>query len=140
MPTKKTVFNTIAAQFAGTPGDLFCGTVHAADLGKGHVTESWCCVDCGVDTAPGCLDGSALRRELTLKPKVSIHFDASSEAYMVRRHVWKRARMKPLGGCLCIGCLERRLGRRLRPKDFEPGHELNAMPGTPRLLSRRRGL
>ena len=26
--------------------------------------------------------------------------------------------MEPWGGCLYVGCLEARLGRRLKPKDF----------------------
>jgi len=37
---------------------------------------------------------------------------------MVRDEVWAAASMKPNGGFLCIGCLERRLRRRLRPGDF----------------------
>jgi hypothetical protein len=49
--------------------------------------------------------------------------------------------MKPEGGCLCIGCLEKRLGRRLKPKDFPRDHPLNdvRVPGTERLRRRRRG-
>ena len=31
--------------------------------------------------------------------------------------------MEPYGGCLCIGCLEKRIGRKLKPKDF-PDHPL----------------
>jgi hypothetical protein len=53
------------------------------------------CVDCGDDTY------------------------ASGEYYMV--HDWvlrEEAGMAPLGGMLCIGCLEERIGRRLRPADF----------------------
>ena len=47
--------------------------------------------------------------------------------------------MKPRGGCLCIGCLERRLGRALRAKDFPKGHEFNSprVPATERLKQRR---
>jgi hypothetical protein len=41
-------------------------------------------------------------------------------------------------GCLCIGCLEKRIGRRLKPKDFTD-HPFNQLPGTPRLLNRRDG-
>ena len=33
--------------------------------------------------------------------------------------------MEPYGGCLCIGCLERRIGRKLKPKDFERNHPFN---------------
>jgi hypothetical protein len=38
------------------------------------------------------------------------------EHYMVHPKVWKKAGMDR--GFLCIGCLERRLGRRLTAKDF----------------------
>jgi hypothetical protein len=46
-------------------------------------------------------------------------------------------KMEGMGGCLCIGCLERRIGRRLKRKDF-PDHELNWLSGTPRLRSRQK--
>ena len=40
-------------------------------------------------------------------------------------------------GCLCIGCLEQRIGRKLMPMDF-PDHVFNTdLPGTPRLMERR---
>ena len=45
--------------------------------------------------------------------------------------------MGPMDGCLCIGCLEKRLGRVLRPKDFKRGHPFNTLPGTPRLIKRQ---
>jgi hypothetical protein len=32
--------------------------------------------------------------------------------------------MERLGGCLCVGCLEARLGRELTPADFTE-HEVN---------------
>jgi hypothetical protein len=44
---------------------------------------------------------------------------------------------KAFGGCLCIGCIEKRIGRELKPKDFEPYHAFNDMPGTTRLMKRR---
>ena len=52
------------------------------------------CVDCGVNV-----------------------FDIN-ESYMVHHHVWKKAGMKPLGGKLCVGCIEKRLGRKLNCNDF----------------------
>jgi hypothetical protein len=39
--------------------------------------------------------------------------------------------MDPMGGCLCIGCLEKRLNRVLRPKDFQRGHPFNIAAGHP---------
>jgi hypothetical protein len=35
--------------------------------------------------------------------------------------------------------LEKRIGRRMRPKDFPADNGLNQLPGTPRLLNRRDG-
>ena len=37
---------------------------------------------------------------------------------MVTDTCWKRAGMKPRGGMLCIGCLEKRLGKKLTPRNF----------------------
>lgn len=52
------------------------------------------CKDCGLDTK-------------------KVH-----EEYMVEDLLWKKAGMKPKDGCLCIGCLERRIDRRLTHRDF----------------------
>jgi hypothetical protein len=72
---------------------------------------------------------------------VPLSFTPWSEVYTVRNTVWKQAGMEGWGGCLCIGCLEKRIGRQLTPKDFDPKHAFNTdeMPGTVRLLSRRMG-
>lgn len=55
--------------------------------------------------------------------------DSTNERYMVLHDVWAAAGMCPYG-LLCIGCLEQRLGRRLRPADFldvllntDPGYQ-----------------
>ena len=94
--------------------------------------EHWNCVDCGHNTAPG------------IAPRALAEWDIwqhdESEVYMVRPEIWKRAAMGDWGGCLCIGCLERRIGRRLRPKDFDRDHPFNQFPGSTRLLNRRDGV
>jgi hypothetical protein len=59
--------------------------------------EPFPCVDCGVDTTPP---------------------SGPSEYYMVKSRIWDRTGLAFDGGALCIGCLETRLGRRLRPQDF----------------------
>ena len=46
--------------------------------------------------------------------------------------IWEAAGMEPMAGCLCIGCLEKRIGRQLTPKDFMRKHPS-------RLLARREG-
>jgi len=116
---------------------------------KGLFPESWCCVDCGINTAPGCRNRVTMERAFKAaaviekltgeKAGVQETITHDSEIYLVHRPVWKAAGMEPFGGCLCIGCLEKRLGRRLQPKDFPRRHPLNRpyLPCTPRLRRRR---
>jgi hypothetical protein len=69
------------------------------------------CRDCRTDTLPTDPDAGG------------------TEYYGVDSRVWKAAGMEPNGGCLCIGCLEQRLGRRLWPADFT-GADINSLdPG-----------
>jgi hypothetical protein len=111
---------------------------------KGLISESHCCVDCGFNTAPGVLNRAEAEQEAARQIAAGINdwslpmqFNCQQEIYMVHDHVWRKAGMK-LGysGCLCIGCLERRIGRPLRPEDFTD-HPFNEAPGTDRLLERR---
>jgi hypothetical protein len=122
---------------------------HNDDLDlTGLVPESWHCVDCGVNTAPGLSNRDDMERAFAAKKAAGVlavtdgveqHVDDRSEVYTVRDAVWKAAGMEPYGGCLCIGCLEKRLGRQLTRKDFRRGHAFNnpRVPGTPRLMERR---
>jgi len=115
-----------------------------ADLAKRGIPESWHCIDCGINTAPGCLGRAAYMAEVERQRAngmsdswvVTLDIDERSEVYCVWPHVWAEAGMPEMGGCLCIGCLETRLGRRLRPKDFLLGG-LNNLMGTPRLMNRK---
>ena len=117
---------------------------------RGKVPESWLCVDCGINTAPGLLNRAEMEKALRTAtaigklagnddPGVKQHITHQSEIYTVRDTVWETAGMEPMGGCLCVGCLESRLGRRLEPKDFRRSHPFNSgrMPATPRLRERR---
>jgi hypothetical protein len=106
---------------------------------KGLATENWCCVDCGVDTAPGCLSRIELEIAYTINPNAEVpqRFGDDTEVYFVRDNVWKKAGMDGFDGCLCIGCLEKRIGRRLKPRDFDKDHPFNDLPGSERLMSRR---
>jgi hypothetical protein len=68
---------------------------------KGLFPETWCCVDCDYNTAPGCLP----REEIELRfnngeSGVEQSFDYQSEVYTVCQRVWEAAGMKPMGGCL----------------------------------------
>jgi hypothetical protein len=110
------------------------------------IPESWLCVDCGVNTAPGILNRADTEQAfksnlLSASGKISapMRVDEWSEVYMVRPKVWERAGMADFGGCLCIGCLEKRLGRVLVPKDFDRKHPFRDVPGTLRLAARRKG-
>jgi hypothetical protein len=107
---------------------------------EGLIPESWCCIDCGMDTAPGLLNRAEMEKAVeALGEKwyngasVPQTHDRTTEVYCVRPAVWKAAGMADFGGCLCIRCLEKRLRRQLRPKDFLREHAFNSlqMPGTP---------
>jgi hypothetical protein len=105
---------------------------------RGQTPESHDCVDCGVNTAPGVPNRVELEAAFNSGvEEVPYTITNQCEMYMVRDRVWEQARMAPMGGCLCIGCLEKRLGRRLRPKDFLRNHAFSVLPGTSRLLQRR---
>ena len=78
------------------------------------------CKDCGANTS------SFVRGE-------------RSEYYMVYNVLWKKAGMEE--GFLCIGCLEKRLGRQLGPKDFTDAPVNNlSRDQTGRLQSRLLGV
>jgi hypothetical protein len=108
------------------PGDLI-----------GRMSESYLCIDCGFNTAPGCV--GRIETELAFmdgQDSSPMTLTWEDETYMVRDKVWKEAGMEGYGGCLCIGCLEKRIGRRLRPKDFT-NHIFNSAPASERLRKRQ---
>jgi hypothetical protein len=90
------------------------------------------CDDCGMDTEPW-----PPRR-------------GTQEHYVVKHSVWQQAGMPSGvmdpdehlairgGGVLCVGCIERRLGRMLTTDDFVSGtlEFIKGCQSTPRLLSR----
>jgi hypothetical protein len=109
------------------------------------VPESWACIDCGINTAPGFLNRKEAEQgfaamPLTGRTGLEQQLDSRAEVYCVKPAVWKAAGMADFGGCLCIGCLEKRLGRMLNPKDFVRNHGFSELPGTDRLLARRDGV
>lgn len=103
---------------------------------KGQYSEHHNCVDCGFNTLPGAptraFVEAAFRGE-----DVKVSFTEDSEVYTVRDSLWERAGLAPYGGVLCVGCLEKRLGRKLKPKDFSP-HPFNdsCFPCSERLFQR----
>jgi hypothetical protein len=113
-----------------------------ADM-RGLIPESWACVDCGINTAPGFLNRGQAEQAFAAdweNQGVKQTVDEWSEVYTVKSAVWRAAGMEDFGGCLCIGCLEIRIGRTLVPKDFKRNHPFHWLPGTKRLLARRDGL
>ncbi len=113
---------------------------------KGTMSESYLCVDCSFDTHPGNLNRAEAEREAARQQRagkrkwgILYTHDHRSETYFVHDHIWKAVGMKPGGwdGCLCIGCLEKRIGRPLTPDDFNDHVFNTSLPGTPRLLERQ---
>jgi hypothetical protein len=111
---------------------------------KGTMSESYLCIDCGFDAHPGNLNRAESQQDARAQIasgrknwRQLVQVDSRSETYFVHNHIWKAAGMEPWGGCLCIGCIEKRIGRRLIPEDFAD-HIFNTYyPGTPRLLERQ---
>ena len=58
------------------------------------------------------------------------------EYYMVWDEIWENAGMKCDGGQLCIGCLEKRIGRELVPDDFLEAPINDGYRSSDRLLDR----
>jgi hypothetical protein len=76
------------------------------------------CLDCRVDTRSGT---------------------GIDEYYAVHDEVWAATGLAPRDGMLCIGCLERRIGRELELKDFDMDAPINhGGGGSERLQSRLR--
>jgi hypothetical protein len=98
---------------------------------------TWDCIDCGMNTHPGAKGRIGLAQDIAVHGVSHVTHGDTTEVYFIRDAVWKRARMAPFDGCLCVGCLEKRLGRKLKPKDFDWSHPFNYLPATERLLRRR---
>jgi hypothetical protein len=80
-------------------GHCDCEVFFNVDMTKPHPLVEFDCIDCGGD------------------------FDEFD--YVVEDAVWAAGGLAPTGGLLCIGCLERRLGRRLTRDDFKSSVHLD---------------
>jgi hypothetical protein len=119
------------------------GEIESWDL-RGLISESHNCIDCGYDTHPGALNRAETEASYRAACEAGkewkgtrLTFGPQSEVYLVHAYLWKKAGMEPSGGCLCIGCLEKRLGRRLQPFDFVQEHPFFRLPGSRRMLERQ---
>jgi hypothetical protein len=68
---------------------------------KEYMNNMFGCIDCGINT----LD--------------------AGEYYMVKTNIWKLTGLGISGGMLCINCLEKRIGRKLTPDDFNLNLPIN---------------
>lgn len=94
-------------------GGCDCEVAFNVDMTNPKPLVSFDCVDCGSD------------------------FDEYD--YAVDNAVWAASGLAPEGGLLCIGCLERRLGRRLTCDDFA-SHSVRTSWQSLRLRDRLRGM
>jgi hypothetical protein len=69
---------------------------------KDTTPESWCCVDCGVDTAPGNLGRAEMELEMAAYGGVQFTIGWNSEVYTVHRHVWEKTGLADWGGVLVL--------------------------------------
>ena len=77
---------------------------------KGKAPESWNCVDCGINTAPGLLNRVEIERAFSTAialeklggPKASVdqRVGEDTEVYYVRDKVWDASGVEGMGGCL----------------------------------------
>jgi hypothetical protein len=106
---------------------------------RGVTPETWLCVDCGVNTSPGMMTRKQIDVALIIHGHAEQTLYPNQEVYTVTQEVWRSTGLEDMGGCLCIGCLEKRIGRRLKPKDFVPDHPFNKpdFPASKRLRKRR---
>ena len=77
----------------------------------GLMSEHHLCIDCGFNTAPG--NPTRVEVELAFmdgQDGIPFQYSSGCEIYMVKDKIWRAAGMEPYGGCLCIGCLEKRIG------------------------------
>jgi hypothetical protein len=76
----------------------------------------------GVEEPPRVITVRPMRDSETYNPRCldcGVDADAINESYMIHDDLWREANPAEAGQ-LCVGCCERRLGRRLCRKDFRP--------------------
>jgi hypothetical protein len=132
---KATLYAFHAMQSLGRHVDSF--TLHDIRWGC-SMPDTSNCIDCGESTAPGWPAAKDVMEALNAGRGIKIKVDRRSEIYQATDSVWRAARMGDHDGCLCVGCLEKRLGRTLNRTDFLAGHVFNGptYPRTKRLQDR----
>lgn len=74
-------------------------------------------------------------RCLVCGDETTFRADKQDEWYMIRDALWLKANPND-DGKMCIGCVELKIGRRLRPKDFRPA-PVNRVEFKGRVVSKR---
>jgi hypothetical protein len=131
-----------------THGELVAADLRDPDDMYGLIPDSYICVDCHMDTWPGHLTRAAAEQSMRAARaagkewRQTLTFTPETEVYYVHPHVWAASGVDFWSGCLCIGCLEARIGRRLQPFDFIPDNPFNnpKLPGTIRRFERLLGV
>ena len=134
-----------------THGELVAaGLRDECDL-YGIFPDNYICVDCGVDTWPGHPTRAEIEQSMRAAKAAGkkwkgtkFTFTPETEVFYVHPHVWEASGLGGFwNGCLCIGCFEKRLGRRLQPLDFMAEHADGfndpGLPGTLRRFDRLTG-
>jgi hypothetical protein len=115
-----------------------------ADYLTGRMSEHYLCIDCGHNTHPGAATKREVAEALWRDRQNGVEWQDTVPMAQTLRNTWcaiKYGQMRAwsLGaGASASVCLEKRLGRRLRPKDFQHRHPFNTLPGSERLLKRRK--
>jgi hypothetical protein len=133
-----------------THGELVAAGLRDPDDMYGLIPDSYICVDCGMDTFPGHQTRAEVEQSMRAARAAGKEwrgftstFTAETEVYYVWPAVWAASGLGDFwNGCLCIGCLETRIGRRLQPFDFIPDNPFNdpKLPGTIRRYERLLGV
>src|SRR5262249_24626833 len=117
----------------GTVAELVAAGERDPDDMYGLFPDNYTCVDCGMNTWPRHPtrgEGEQPRRAARAAGKqwggTTMTFTSETEAYYVYPHVWEATGLGGFwNGCLCICCLESRIGRPLQPFDFIPDNGFN---------------
>jgi hypothetical protein len=109
--------------------DYVCDLARVDAMGLTYFTCR--CIDCGMNTAPVIWRG---REAQPAMPN-------SYELFWLKDSTWAKTGLGECDGTLCILCVENRIGRRLKPKDFDHANHYNSnsQPRPTPLLKSRRG-
>ena len=107
---------------------------------KGVMPESWCCVDCGINTAPGFKNRAQAEQAFAVDLEQSRLHAESQRVHRGLHHQGKGLAGRGHGsdGRLPVHRLPRSgSDGSWWPRNFVRKHPFNSLPGTARLLSRR---